>query len=262
MLYQYVLAAVAERDTPPEVTSTAVMLAARAGARLGFITAVPINSRAGPARARLVAVDPGHEPPASRIMAPGMPGIEIPRFAERTGADLLVLGRTARSAVARRLVGDTADAVVRRSRVPCLLLPAGGEAVGPILAAVDGSRHSAAVLDAACRLSAVTGGRVSAWTIEPTRADEPAALAVPPLARSVAAGDAVAQAARRCRREVPLVIRRGPVVSTLLDAIVEQKAAVLVLGFRRGGPAAAIEGGSIARRLLHEAPIAVLTVPI
>ena len=56
----------------------------------------------------------------------GLPGIEIGRFAEHVRADLLVLGRKQRSRGQRLLLGDTADAVARRSRIPCLFVPASG----------------------------------------------------------------------------------------------------------------------------------------
>jgi nucleotide-binding universal stress UspA family protein len=60
----------------------------------------------------------------------------------------------------------------------------------------------------------------------------------------------------------PLVIHRGGVVEEILGEVRRAGTEVLVVGFHRGGPAGVIEAGSVARRLAHEAPAAVLTVPL
>jgi hypothetical protein len=78
----------------------------------------------------------------------GVAGIEIARFADEASADLLVLGRKQRSTAARLLVGDTADAVARRSRVPCLFVPAVLGVPTTVLVALDGSARGLAVLSA------------------------------------------------------------------------------------------------------------------
>jgi nucleotide-binding universal stress UspA family protein len=62
-------------------------------------------------------------PTINYAVAFGIPGVEIARFAEHERADLLVLGRKPRSRMARLLLGDTADAVVRRSRCPPFVPP-------------------------------------------------------------------------------------------------------------------------------------------
>jgi nucleotide-binding universal stress UspA family protein len=58
------------------------------------------------------------------------------------------------------------------------------------------------------------------------------------------------------------VILRGPIVGSLIQEVTTFRADVLVVGNHRGGPAGVIEGGSTARRLAHEAPCAVLTIPL
>ena len=94
---------------------TGLDLAARAGARLTVMRVVTaVGAREGPdapgaALERLeqwlaaeLAGRPGVAPGLG--IAFGLPGIEICRFAEQRGADLLVLGRKHRSTVARFLV--------------------------------------------------------------------------------------------------------------------------------------------------------------
>ena len=46
----------------------------------------------------------------------GYTGTTVTRIAERVGADLLVVGHKPRTQAMRLLLGDTADAVARRSR--------------------------------------------------------------------------------------------------------------------------------------------------
>ena len=194
----------------------------------------------------------------------GIPAIEICRFAEQSGADLVVLGRKRRSQGTRLLLGDTADAVARRSRLPCLFVPM--ETVKPrgILVALDGTERGMNVLDQACGFAAHVGARVEVVTVERGPADEPWNLASTlPVAKSSKLQDAVrGMLARNGLPDSPLMIRRGDVTETILSAILETECEVLVIGYHRGGPAGFIEAGSTARRLTHAAPCAVLTIPL
>lgn len=195
----------------------------------------------------------------------GIPGVEICRFADEHDVDLIVVGRKQRSQATRLLVGDTADAVARRSRTPCLFVPLGVSAPERVLVALDGSRRGLTVLRAACSFAGAVGARLDAVTVEPARPDEPPELAaLVPTGRSDALRETIAELAECAPAAgVPegLVVRRGPVAETLLVAIEETAADALVLGFHRGGPPGVLEAGSIARRLTHSAACAVLTVP-
>lgn len=271
MSYRFILAAVDETGAGRHVAAMARDLAARAGARLSLLTSIPVSTvspaRHAAAEAVLADIEAslGLEAgaPVTRTVVRGVPGIEVPRFAEQHGADLIVLGHTPRTQSARLLVGDTADSVARRSTVPCLLLPPGRNLTGEILASVDGSRHTPAVLDAACRLAAAVGYPVHAVTVEPSRSDEARGAGVMvPLARSVQLEATVAAAGARWGADLALDIRQGEIVEEVLAACRERAAAVLVTGFLRGGPPGVMEGGSIARQLVHGSGSAVLTVPI
>jgi nucleotide-binding universal stress UspA family protein len=57
-------------------------------------------------------------------------------------------------------------------------------------------------------------------------------------------------------------VRRGEPAAQILAAALEIETDVIVIGYRRGGPPAVIEAGSVARYVLHHAPCAVLTVPL
>ncbi len=196
----------------------------------------------------------------------GVPGIEIARFAEGCGADLLVLGRKPRRAATRLLLGDTADSVARRSRIPCVFVPASARSVQQILAAVDGSERGEVVIDAAVALAQQTDAGIKFVIVEPKQPGEPAELALAtPLARTEKIQRHLADRARRQERNgtrFQLVVQRGAPVPGVLDAIAATQSDLLVVGYRRGGPAAVIDAGSTARQLLHAASAVVVTVPI
>jgi nucleotide-binding universal stress UspA family protein len=203
----------------------------------------------------LPPLDP--EPPMAYVPAYGLPGIEIGRFAERAGADLLVLGRKPRSRIARLLLGDTADAVARRSSIPCLFVASSGP-MRRLLVAVEGSERGTSVVRVADALARELAADLSLLTVEPAYANEPAHLAVAtPLARSARIQTHVRETLGH-----ELEVRRGHPAEEILAAVNEHEPDVLVLGCHRGGPAGVIEAGSTARHLLHTAPCAVLTVPL
>jgi nucleotide-binding universal stress UspA family protein len=94
-------------------------------------------------------------------------------------------------------------------------------------------------------------------TVESARADEP-----PELARSLPSGRSA-----NLRRMLngdgdALRVRRGDVVAEILREVTATEAQVLAVGYHRGGPPGVLELGSVARRLAHSAPCAVLTIPL
>jgi hypothetical protein len=198
-------------------------------------------------------------------IAAGVPSVEISRFAENYRADLLVLGRKSRSQAARLLVGDTADAVARRSRVPCLFVPAGAGPLRRMLVALDGSERGMVVLQRACSFARDAGAALRVVTVEPAVPGEEGAAPEPPLARSHRLASRARQIVRRELGEEALVtveIRRGEPADELVAAVEDPGTEVLVVGFHRGGPPGVLEAGSTARRLAHLAPCAVLTIPL
>ncbi|MGH7580936.1 MAG: universal stress protein, partial [Gemmatimonadales bacterium] len=185
-------------------------------------------------------------------IAAGVPSIEISRFAENYRADLLVLGRKVRSQAARLLVGDTADAVARRSRVPCLFVPPGAGPARQILVALDGSERGMVVLQRACGFARATRAGLRVITVEPAAPGEDGAASEPPLAKSQRLVSGARQIVRRELREeahVTVEIRRGEIVEQVLAAVEDPEAEVLAIGFNRGGPPGVLEAGSTARRL-------------
>jgi nucleotide-binding universal stress UspA family protein len=265
MHLRHIVAATDESDAGRQAIWTARALAARAGARVTVLRVVPLDDCDAPlaieqlrrwAEADLPALDPA--PEVAYALACGLPGIEIGRFAEQAHADLVVLGRKQRSRMARLLLGDTGDAVARRSRVSCLFVPPRSASIRKLLVALEGSERGSMVLRVADRLARQVGAELRLVTVEPVYAGEPAQLAAATADGRSARARSLAY--RTLGREIE--VRRGEPAEQILEAIHEFGPDVLVLGCHRGGPAGLIECGSTARRLIHTAPCAVLTVPL
>jgi len=282
-----IVVAVDESDAGRWAARAALDLAASTGAALTALrtVAVPTGPSLSGSRAAAVAVGPqatrqleierlerwfapelastAPVPAVSFAITYGVPSIEICRYAEDAGAELLVLGRQRRSAKIRLLIGDTADAVARRSRVPCLFVPPGSPPIHRILAALDSTDRGLAVLTAAQQLAVAVGAELRTVTVEPPKAGETAeAAAALPLARSAALQQRLGATLGGGHPGARLDIRRGTPVEQVLAAVEEADADTLAVGYHRGGPAGIIEAGSTGRRLLHAAPGAVLTVPL
>src|SRR5438105_1647580 len=130
MQLRTILAATDESPDGRHAVHMARRLAASAGASLSVLRVLPVSGEAGKAAGRFVSnrtpervASPDLEqflqwlgPDALNgslgvelVLAYGVPGVEISRLAEERGADLVVLGRRARSPTHRLLLGETAD---------------------------------------------------------------------------------------------------------------------------------------------------------
>jgi nucleotide-binding universal stress UspA family protein len=200
--------------------------------------------------------------PMKTSIAHGFPPIEICRFAEDAEADLIVLGRKRHCTRSRLLLGDTADAVARRSRVPTLFVPIGGARPCKILVALDGSPRGMRVLEEACGFAKVLHAEVQVVSVEQ--------VTVRQLFRNESAspGDASLQSsvsgvlARKGMPDRTVISRRGNVAEEVLAQQSECGCDVLAIGHHRGEPSWAVQAGSTAQKLSHAAPCAVLTIPL
>lgn len=99
--------------------------------------------------------------PLADRLAPiaGVAGIEIPRFAERMQADLVVLPRIC-------FAGEwLADAVTRRSRLPSLSVGPGCEDLDRWLVALDGSPRCRMVLSMVTPIVEALGARATSFQV-------------------------------------------------------------------------------------------------
>lgn len=283
MRVRHILVAADESVEGRAAIVAAAVLGAGAAACVTVLTVVPPSedglgaSRAleglrAMVRATLLHVD--HPPKVESVVGVGLPGIEIGRFAETVRADLVVIGRKRRSPRQRMMIGDTADSVARRSPIPCLFVNAEAQRYERVLVALDGSERGMGILVPAMDFTRATGARIRAVSVEPAYENEGD---VPRLltARSskllamvngrragVDLGAGRWEEPHGTSPEGPVVIRRGRIIDEIMHEIGTYAADVLVVGYHRGGPAGAIESGSVARRLVHEASCAVLTVPL
>jgi nucleotide-binding universal stress UspA family protein len=204
---------------------------------------------------------PDDRRPVGIAITHGIPGVEICRFADDERADLLVLGRKQRTSASRLLLGDTADSVARRSRVPCLFVTADARPIRRVLAALDGTERGMAVLVAANKFARKIGAELGIVTVERTPAGEPAELGRElPLGRTSNLAREVHATLGSAGTKVD--VRRGAIVAQVLAAVTDHDADALVIGYHRGGPPGSLEAGSTARTLAHTAPCAVLSIPL
>jgi nucleotide-binding universal stress UspA family protein len=286
-----IVVATDESDAGREAVRAGLRLAARSTARLTVMRAVPVPAApdlTGPSLGTVPVeldgdvvalerlqrwLDADVIPPGDRTSVDvsvtfGIPAIEICRFAERQGADLLILGRKPRSQMTRLLLGDTADSVARRSRIPGLFVPPGSGEFRQLLVALDGSARGMIVLTAACGFARGLGASLRIVTVECRPDGEPADLgSALPVGRSSQLRGRIGavlgrelEAIKGARTAVE--IRRGAIVPQILAEVEASHPDVLVFGYHRGGPPGMIEAGSTGRHLAHTAPCAVLTIPL
>jgi nucleotide-binding universal stress UspA family protein len=277
MELRHVVAATDQSAAGHHAVLVAARLAERAGARLTVLSVRPVSQ--GAAAPRTALADPEHQTllrdlsrgleaelsrqapkttPAFTVLS-GVPGIEIPRYAEEHAGDLLVLGRQQRTQRQRMFLGDTADAVARRSQVPCLFVGPDSDELGPMLMCLDTTERSLAVFQAGSDFARSAGIPIRTVTVEPVWLNEPEDLAAAlPASRTLRLNRTL----DRGPITADLQVRRGNVLTELLAEASDTGARLMAFGYRRGGPPGIVEGGSVARGLLHSALCAVLTVPL
>jgi len=283
MLLRHILAAADDSEEGRAAILAAARLGQRSGARVTVVTVVHATpAEAVAARVLQALLDTvevqlvqlkGPRPTVELAVEFGLAGIEIPRFAEISGVDVIVVGRKHRTSIQRLLIGDTADAVARRSRVPCLFVQAGAHEYGRLLVALDGTERGLSVLPVAVDLARDAHARLRVITVEPAYDNERDTPRLP-TGRSQRLAEAIDSLRNRSgasaeawdtvlgRSGEALVVHRGRVVDEILREVHASATDVLVLGCHRGGPAGMIEAGSISRRLMHDCPCSVLTVPL
>jgi nucleotide-binding universal stress UspA family protein len=279
MQLQHLVAAADDSGEGRAAVLTAARLGQRCGAKVTVLTVVGVETDSSDDQVRRehearvkAALSSLPEPPRIHLaLAKGLPGVEVGRFAETHQADLVVIGRKRRSELQRLLIGDTADSVVRRSRTPCLFVP-DRQDFERVLVALDGTERGFAVLQPAVDFTRAIGGKLRAVIVEPAGEGEgvhrPVTGRVARLVkvlseqiRSSASGEPW-DLPKDSKLDSAITVYHGSIVEGILREIGRIRSDILVLGFRRGGPAGVIEAGSVARRLTHEAPCGVLTIPL
>ncbi len=237
----------------------ASVLASKVGGRLSAVTAVSTPGRVGADTGTLSAVGLNRLAEIEEI-AYGIPSVEIPRFAEDHGADLLILGRRPhQNGSGDTPIRDTSDAVTRRSQLPCLIVPQTVSRFDEVWAALDGTERGMLVLCPAAEFAQSIGATLHAITVEAgLGGHEEAGRDLPASMGSVR----IATALGHTQVQPILNVRRGDVIEEVIKELSAHPNHVLAIGTRRGGPAGRSGGTGVGRRLIATAPGAVLTIPI
>jgi nucleotide-binding universal stress UspA family protein len=186
----------------------------------------------------------------------GLPGVEIPRHAEETGVDVLVLGRPTVQRSQNHGPSVTA-AILRRSRIPVLIAASSHRVYQRVLVGVDDSPDAPAVLNAAIAIGDCIGARIAALHVKPISAPPVRSSDRPRwLRRLEQSGEHEGVAVAACET----LVRQGDPATEILAAAEDSD--LLVIGYRRGTILDEPAAPGIATRVLRRATCAILAVPV
>lgn len=224
-----------------------------------------------------VVEDPGTDP----LFPPtnGDVAETLVRYCSYNDVDLVVMATHGRGALRRAWLGSVADALVRRTRVPVLLIRSSidGEATSRpgrfrhLLVPVDGSDASRTVMDRAAELASGDLARLTLLRVlpPPVLLDAPYSVvsvesAEWPERRESAHGalDADAERLRSRGLDTDAVVTVGAQpASTILEFARENDVDLIVMGTRGKRGWERLLLGSVAERVIHHATTPVLLFP-
>jgi universal stress protein E len=207
-----------------------------------------------------------------RFVELGAPYAEIVRRAEAWSADLVVVGSRGRTGISRAMLGSVAEHVVRAAHCAVLVArPARGS--GVVMAATDLSDPSLPAVDRAAEEARLRGARlVVMHAMERSLAayGAGAAALLGNVAPSPTAEDheqmrsslvtLLGDAMRRFGAEGEALVLDGGAVASVVRAVEEQKADLLVVGSHGRTGLARLLLGSVAEKLVRLADCSVLVV--
>jgi nucleotide-binding universal stress UspA family protein len=204
----------------------------------------------------------------------GEPREEIPRVAEESGADLIVVGARGLSAVKGWLLGSVSTAVVHHAPCPVLVVKGRSPGLRKAILAVDGSPDSMAAVQFFASLA-----------LEPSLAIRLVGVAEPPhlpIAAPELLGAPLQSALEELRQARQLRLHGvlsklvaeleprvadighraifGHPAEEIVAAAGEAGADLVVVGARGLGPVKRLALGSVSERVLHHASCSVLVV--
>lgn len=238
------------------------------------------------AERQLQAMTQGVGPPAGVTLVHevirGTPSRAVPAAAQRVGATLLALGTHGRTGLNRWLKGSVAEAMVRGSPLPALVMPMGRDGVPPVeelkslsrvVVAVDLHAEAERVLEVALELVArLAPGPVAVTLL--TVADP---MALPEIAdddrvlseyREMIESEAEVQLASLAQRfttpkaSIVAQVTAGDPDEQILEALRLTQAELVVVGSHGRGRAPIFELGSTTTHVMRESPVSVLVVPL
>ncbi len=184
----------------------------------------------------------------------------IVNAAERFGADLLFLGTHGRSGLRRMVLGSVAQAVVHHSDVPAVLVrelppaPAGVDTPPQMLLPTDGSRRVRAALPRAGVLAGALGATVTLIQVmERSSLVVQSTISAQRRAIERELEEGIAQLAAAGVRAEGAVLEGDP-PRAVVGAARERAAELMLVPTHDRSEAGRIVFGSVADRLIHDAP--------
>jgi nucleotide-binding universal stress UspA family protein len=209
----------------------------------------------------------------------GTAAAALSRFASRNGVDLIVMSTHGRGGFHRAWLGSVADALVRRSRVPILLVKPADEAtehtavsIDRVLVAVDGSEGGEVAAAHAATLCAATGAECMVVRVV-VPSDRVIASRIPDTAAMVREKlDADTHESERYLTELPgrinlpgstrtEVITATDTAAAIIRAAEADRSELVVVGTRGHGSTARLILGSVADKVIRGSHVPVLICP-
>jgi nucleotide-binding universal stress UspA family protein len=278
-----VVAGIALDAANDPLLESAVALARRAGADLFLVHAFPQDPshrlRLDPLPSGMDGVEGYRSAVESRIdervlalgatgrvhalARPGRPEDVLPAVAAEVHADLVLLAPTRRGALSGRILGTTAQHVVRHAPAPVLVLHPPLASAARVLLTTDLSAHSHPAHALGLTVAGALGGEGAELrtlhVTPPVYADEGAGGATDDLQRG--AGDLADFLASAAGPATSPRVRVGEPAREIVREAAEWPADLLVLGTHARTGAARWLLGSVAETVLRTAPCSVLVIP-
>ena len=209
-------------------------------------------------------------------VAIGPPANAIVQAAKRARADVIAMGWRGHGAVRRLLAGSVSRAVVRSAPCAVLVVRRAVQNVRTVVVGVDGSEQSTRAVQFAARLQPPEGARMLLLTAAPLMSDPSHPLLPAEIRRSAAAGVAsinrarvvdaranlarLAAVARAAGWRVDVAVKNAAPLRSLLAAVSESGADLLVVGATGATQLRQLLLGSVAQGALDRSPVPVLIV--
>lgn len=206
----------------------------------------------------------------------GPPTAAIIRAARRARADVIVMGWRGHGVIRRLLAGSVSRNVVRTAPCSVLVVRRAIRQLRTIVVGVDGSEQSARAVEFASRLSPTEDGRIVLVTAVPLMTDPSNPLLPSDLRKTAASGVAsinrsrVAEARANLQRlakgpraagwRVDVAITNAAPLESLLSAVTEAGADLLMVGATGTTQLQRLLLGSVAQGALDRSPVPVLVV--
>lgn len=215
--------------------------------------------------------------PEARVrVVDGPPAVAIVRAARRSGTDVIVMGWRGHGVMRRVVSGSVSRTVVRAAPCSVLVVRRALRDLRTIVVGVDGSAQSTRAVELAARLQPPKDGRMLLVTAAPLMSDPSNPLLPADIRKAAASGVAninrrrVAEAranlnqlAKRPRAagwRVDVAVTNAAPLESLLSAVTESGANLLVVGATGASQLRRLLLGSVAQGALDRSPVPVLVV--